>query len=221
MKNNTTIRQHNNTTTQSIMILTDLWNGILLGLALSLAAGPIFFMLVQIGIERGVLPGLALSAGVLLSDVLYVSVVYMGVGWLSSIPNFKLYMGVIGGLILICFGLATILSKYKPPKKIEVSAKNYLGYFLKGMAINIFNPFVFFLWIGVTGTMIEREMSINRSIAYFLAIIITVAITDFIKLLLANKIRDYMQPKHFQRMRYIAGSGLILFGLILFIRVVM
>ena len=88
------------------------------------------------------------------------------------------------------------------------------------MAINIFNPFVFFLWVGVTGTMIEREMSVSRSIAYFLAIIITVAITDFIKLLLADKIRDYMKPKHFQWMRYIAGSGLILFGLAMFIRVV-
>ena len=201
------------------MIPSSLSEGILLGLALSLAAGPIFFMLVQVGIERGILPGLTLSAGVLLSDVCYVLVVYAGVEWLTKIPNFKLYMGIIGGLILIAFGLATMLSKYKPPKQSAITARSYTGYFLKGAAVNVFNPFVFFLWVAVTGNMIEQEMTVTASVTYFSAIIITVGLTDFIKLLFANKIRDYMQPKHFQWMRYIAGGGLVLFGLAMFVRV--
>ncbi len=201
------------------MIFEGLQDGILLGLLLSLAAGPIFFMLIQLGIERGILPGLALSAGVLFSDVFYVVVAYKGVVWLSDSPNFKLYMGIIGGLILIGFGLATILSKYKPPKKTTISTQNYIGYFFKGMAINTLNPFVLFLWIAVTGNMIEKNMNHTACIVHFLAIISTVAITDFIKLLLAHKIKAYMKPKHFQWMRYIAGGGILIFGLIMFIRV--
>jgi len=200
-------------------MLGTLWEGILLGLALSVAAGPIFFMLVQLGIERGVAAGMTLSLGVLLSDVLYVTLVYFGVEWLSELPDFKWYMGLIGGTILIAFGLATALSKYKPPKDANISARTYGGYFLKGVAVNIFNPFVFFLWIAVTGTMIERGMEFPERAGYFLAILTTVAITDFIKLLLAWKIRKFMQPKHFQWLRYVAGTGLMIFGIVLIYRV--
>jgi len=139
-------------------MLGTIWEGVLLGLALSVAAGPIFFMLVQLGIERGVVAGMTLSVGVLLSDVAYVILVYYGVEWLSELPDFKWYMGLIGGSILIAFGLATILSKYKPPKDIKITARTYSGYFLKGVAVNVFNPFVLFLWIAVTGNMIERSM---------------------------------------------------------------
>jgi len=172
-----------------------------------------------LGIERGVAAGMTLSAGVLLSDVAYVILVYFGVEWLSELPNFKWYIGLIGGGILMVFGLATMISKYKPPKDVNITARTYGGYFLKGVAVNVFNPFVLFLWIAVTGNMIEREMNFSERTAYFLAILITVAITDFIKLLLAWKIREYMKPKHFQWLRYIAGTGLVVFGVVLIYRV--
>ena len=106
-------------------MLSTLWEGISLGLLLSLAAGPIFFMLIQLGIERGVVAGMTLSTGVLLSDVAYVILVYFGVEWLSELPDFKWYMGLIGGGILMVFGLATMLSKYKPPKDINITARTY------------------------------------------------------------------------------------------------
>ena len=166
-------------------MLGTLWEGISLGLALSLAAGPIFFMLVQLGIERGVAAGMTLSAGVLLSDVVYVVVVYWGVGWLSQLPDFEWYMGLVGGSILIAFGLATMLSKYKPPKDVNITARTYGGYFLKGVAVNVFNPFVLVLWVAVTSNMIKKSMDFPERATFFLAIIITVGITDFIKLLLA------------------------------------
>jgi len=220
-------------------MLSTLSDGILLGLILSIAAGPIFFMLVQLGIERGVAAGMTFSAGVLVSDVAYVILAYFGVEWLSALPNFNFYMGLIGGSILIAFGIATILSKYKPPedikiddfvdpnftgkippKNINIKVRTYGGYFLKGIAVNIFNPFVLFLWIAVTGNMVERGMDMTERTAYFLAILLTVALTDFIKLLLAWKIRTFMQPKHFQWLRYIAGSGLVIFGLVLMYRVI-
>ena len=220
-------------------MLSTLSDGILLGLILSMAAGPIFFMLIQLGIERGVVAGMTFSAGVLVSDVAYVILAYLGVEWLSTLPNFNFHMGLIGGSILIAFGMTTILSKYKPPENIKTSdfvnpnfaekitSKNtnttthtYVGYFLKGIAVNIFNPFVLFLWIAVTGNMVERSMDMTERTAYFLAILLTVALTDFIKLMLAWKIRTFMQPKHFQWLRYIAGSGLVIFGLVLMYRVV-
>lgn len=202
-------------------MLSTLSDGILLGLFLSLAAGPIFFMLIQLGIERGVVAGMTLSAGVLLSDVFYVVLVYFGVEWLSELPNFKLYMGIIGGVILIAFGVATILSKYKAPEEASITAGTYGGYFLKGIAVNLFNPFVLFLWIAVTGNMIEQGMGFSERTTYFLAILITVGLMDFIKLLLAWKIRTFMKPKHFQWLKYIAGTGIMIFGIVLMYRALM
>ena len=194
-------------------MLGTLWEGILWGLPLSLAAGPIFFMLIQLGIERGVLAGMALSAGVLFSDIPYMIVVYQGVEWLSGLPHFSWYMGMVGGSILLLFGLATMLSKYKPPQGETIKASTYGGYFLKGILINVFNPFVFVLWIAVTGNMVKQNMDFGERSTFFFGIIATVALTDFIKVLLAWKIRKFMQPKHFQWLRYVAGTALIVIGL--------
>lgn len=192
--------------------------GIVWGLVLSILAGPIFIALIQLGIERGVRAGMALSFGVLFSDMFYIVLVYMGMSQFSDSESFQYYGSIIGGVILILFGIGTIFSKYEPTEKVEITAKNYIGYFLKGITINISNPFVLFLWIGVTKKMFEESMNLQWRISFVAALLATVLITDLIKLVLAKKIRNFMQPKHFKWLRRIAGVAFIVFGVILMLR---
>lgn len=198
--------------------MSTITEGIVWGFVLSLFAGPIFIALVQLGIERGIRAGMCLSLGVLLSDVAYISIVYIGMSQFEHTDAFQLYGSIVGGLILIAFGLGSFLSKYKPPEEINISAANYFGYFLKGITLNVSNPFVLFLWIGVTKKMMEAGLGLPDRITFVVALLATVAITDFAKLVLAKKIRQYMKEKHFNRLRKVAGIGLILFGIALMIR---
>ncbi|MEM6725574.1 MAG: LysE family translocator [Bacteroidota bacterium] len=193
--------------------------GIGLGLILSLAVGPILFMLIQITVEKGFWAGILFSAGVWISDFFYVGLVYFGVTQFAEAPDFKLYMGVGGGILLILFGIALLGSDVKPPENNPLDLKSMGAAFGKGVAINVFNPFVLFLWISVTGTMIERDMSFPQSSLYFLCIIGTVALTDIIKTLLAQSIRDKLTIKHLTWIRKFAGLALVAFGVFMWYRV--
>ncbi len=182
-------------------------------------AGPIFIALIQLGIERGIRAGMALSIGVLLSDCFYFYLVLKGMESLGELESFRYYIGMVGGIVLVGIGLFSIFSPYKPPEAIKVTAKTYGGYFLKGMAINIFNPFVLVLWTVISQEMISEGYDGNQRLFYFLAIIVTVGLTDFLKLVLAKSIRPYLKPVHMSRVRKVAGLGLALFGLVLMYKV--
>ena len=55
-----------------------------MGLVLATLAGPIFFTLVQTGIERGVVAGFAVGLGEWSSDLLYIAAAYFGLVWLNK-----------------------------------------------------------------------------------------------------------------------------------------
>ncbi|MEM7102145.1 MAG: LysE family transporter [Bacteroidota bacterium] len=193
--------------------------GISLGLLLSIMVGPIFFAMSQLAIERGFRAGMTLNLGVWLSDVAYILVVYFGLQQFADGPHFKVVMGTIGGSILMLFGIGMIVSKVKVGADYQSSMKDYWSYFMKGVAINTVNPFVFFLWIGVTTAMIDRDMSREQCLIYFCSIMFTVAFIDVLKTYLAKKIRDFLKVHHLVWVRRISGIGLIVFGVYIILRV--
>lgn len=181
--------------------------------------GPIFFAMSQLAIERGFKAGMMLNVGVWLSDVVYITLVYFGLQQFAHTPGFKVVMGTLGGTILMAFGIAMIVSKVKIGADYSSSMKDYGSYFLKGIAINTVNPFVLFLWIGVTTAMIDRDMNREQCLIYFFSIMVTVAIIDVIKTWLAEMIRDFLKIHHLVWVRRISGLGLIGFGVYIILRV--
>ncbi len=143
----------------------------------------------------------------------------LGLSYIAQIPSFHFYVGMIGGIILVLFGLLSIISKPKPLSKDQITAQTYGGYFLKGAAINVFNPFIFIFWGGIVSQLTEKGVGFSHGIVYLATILVTVALTDVVKVYLAEKIRHLMTEKHMFGMRVIAGSGLIVFGLLLMYRV--
>ena len=128
-------------------------NGLYFGLILCFLVGPIFFALLQAGIERGFRAGAMIGFGVWVSDFLFMVAVYWGVSHILAITEwdgFEFTLGLIGGIILLCFGIGTIVS---PPPDIHMaSSKNsssttkvsYVSLWFKGFLINTFNPFTLF-----------------------------------------------------------------------------
>ena len=55
-----------------------IWEGVRLGLLLSLLVGPILVGIVQAGVEQGFRAGLSVGFGVWISDVIFISLVYWG-----------------------------------------------------------------------------------------------------------------------------------------------
>ncbi|MEY4926651.1 MAG: hypothetical protein RI894_1087 [Bacteroidota bacterium] len=205
--------------------MSPLFAGIQMGLLLAFLAGPIFFTLLQTGIERGVRAGIAVSVGEISSDVIYICGAYFGLTWLMQQVDqalFKFYVGVLGGIILVVFGLTSLFSK--PPEPTEakaINAKTLFGFWAKGFAINTFNPFTLIFWMATTsGKVIAQHYSTLDAFAFYGGIIATICFFDIVKIWGAKKIRTYLQPRFLIWVRRIAGLGLLAFGLILILKVI-
>jgi len=204
----------------------ELWNGILMGLALAILVGPILFSLIQRSIEQGFRAGLWVALGIWVSDILFIGGIMLGVTRIAQMiesPLFEPILGVLGGFVLIGIGVGMFISK--PAENMEttngleiLSSKWKLS--LEGFLINTINPFSVIFWTSlITARSIETDLFSINSYLFFSSVLGTIIITDILKVVLAKKISIHLQPKHILRMRKISGIALFLFGVVMMIRV--
>jgi len=200
-----------------------LLQGIILGLTLSALLGPALFTLLQTSIHRGVKSATVLAFGIFLSDVFVVYLAFMGALQLINQRNNYILAGIVGGLILIGFGLYTFYHKIhidENNKAIEVRVAGPLTYILKGFFLNIMNPFVWFFWIsamvGVSSTYGDDKHGIMM---FFIGTLATVFVSDVLKVFIASKIKAHLNANILVRVNHFVGILLVGFGIFLIIRV--
>ena len=82
-----------------------LFEGIVIGLTMAVMLGPAMFALLQTSIHRGTKAGVILAFGIFLSDLFVVIMSYLGAAQLLSGGKKSLVVGLIGGAILIIYGI--------------------------------------------------------------------------------------------------------------------
>lgn len=197
-----------------------LFEGILLGITLAFLIGPSFFALIQTSIANGFKSGLALAIGIFLSDLLCVFLAYLGASQLLYNSDNKVIVGIIGGIILIIFGMLNVIQKKTiEEKKIEIPKVNLPLTITKGFFLNILNPFVIVFWVGSVSVVSSKYDFPLLIIAFFSGTLLTAFTTDILKSLIALKIRHILKPQLVIIINRIAGIVLILFGMSLIYRV--
>lgn len=191
--------------------------GISMGLVLSAMIGPVFFSLVQGSLQHGFRYSAALALGVLVSDSLYVLVTYFGLQLFSETDFFEMILGYLGGLILIGFGIKSLLKKSADristggitlPKAKKRSA------FAKGFGINGINPFVMLFWISIVGIVQQKESFQSSDITlYYVGILLTVFAIDLLKALVAKQMARWVTPRVMWILNKLVGLIIIGFGL--------
>ncbi|MCK9400313.1 MAG: LysE family translocator [Bacteroidales bacterium] len=198
--------------------------GVILGLTLSIffGFGPALVAEIQTSILRGFWAAVLLAFGVFLSDA---AIVAMGfIGAVQIFENNKTLLGLIGGIILIIFGIVT----YRRKATIDVDSHNpelkqknpiFLTYILKGFFINFTNPFIWIFWMGVVvGFTSHYKGEILSLIIFFTTTLGIVLLMDVFKIFSAYKVKKYIQTHNIVWINRIAGFGLVLFGIYLVIR---
>lgn len=199
-------------------VLSAFGNGVLLGLLLTMMIGPVFFALIQTSIERGFASGASMAVGIVLSDALYVLIASLGVAVLAKNITFQAWLGLVGGLILLIFGAVNILKKVKhqAPRQEGSGSTNFFKQIGKGFILNGINPFVLLFWFGVGVTVLNFNFSTTQKLAYFGATLLTVFLTDLLKVYASNKLSRWLTPSFMQRMNKLVGIALIAFSIKLF-----
>ncbi len=200
--------------------------GTVLGLSLAFlfGFGPAFFALIQTGIYRGLLPGILLAFGIFLNDLIIVTLCIFGAtSIMSNFQNFS-NIGIIGGVLLIVFGIVTYLKKTEvedAETNNDIKTPHGLIYIAKGFLLNAVNPFVWIFWISIiVGITARFNADSTKLIIFFSGTLSIVLLTDVIKTFAASKLKSIVTHKFLILINKIAGIGISGFGIFLIIRTI-
>ena len=194
-------------------------NGLGFGLLLCVLIGPVFFALLQNSIEKGFWPGFFMAVGIAISDALYIVVTYLGISQLIENPSFNMWLGGIGGGIMLILGVIYIAKPIpsKGFKQLHAEETKWFQQILKGFAFNGINPFVLIFWIGIISKVtVDFQYTTNEAITFFSVLILTVFGVDVLKTYFATKLSEIVTPKFMRIMNRVVGIALILFSIRLF-----
>jgi len=210
-----------------------------IGLILSIIPGPVFFVLLENSITKGIRSALAIDFGVMLSDIVYILLSVLFVEQINSLlsgKNKELF-DVLGGLIFITFGIVNLFKKSKihdgDQELEEVTEKYHLqesnnpkknfGLMIaKGFLLNFANPLVIFYWLSVAS--VAKHDSPDDSNGFLFLFLGTILVTfftfDVFKIITAKKIRNLVTVQLLNLINKFIGSVFIAFGLFFIFRVI-
>ncbi len=200
--------------------------GIIMGITLAFLIGPSFVSLLQTSIHRGYQAGLQFASGIVLSDLTLIALSYFGTLQLLNAEHNQMRLGIFGGLVVIGFGVVTFTRKHTLPGTVAIEIKMRTGrffkYLSKGFFMNIFNPFLLFFWLGVTGLASSKYgIRSNEMLVFFAGCIGAVFITDIFKVMVAHKIKKKLNIRVLTIINRVVGISLVIFGMGLILRVLM
>lgn len=197
--------------------------GVAFGLLLSVMVGPIVITLIQSCMQGGKVAGFEVSAGIWLSDIIILTIAYLGlVSLTEKIGGYSIesWLQYLGGAVFLAVGFVIMIRKYRDMRSEPIHHKwtDHGKFFVKGFLVNTVNPFTFVFWIGVTGSrIIARGLDDRQAWIYLFSILFMIVLTDSIKVLLSDYIRDRINFKALVIVQRIAGGILAAVGLYLLI----
>lgn len=195
-----------------------LFKGIISGITISFLIGPIFFALADITISKGWKCGLAYVFGVLLSDII---IIYLVETILQqfTFDSIKTEIGLVGGILLIIFGVATFLAKTNIKSLDVTNVKTLVGAFAKGVTINIFNPFVTVWWITMFTTVSIHYVHFSEKFLFYFGILLMVFLFDLLKMRFAYFLKQKLTANNLNKVKKFVGVCLFVFGLMMIVKV--
>lgn len=206
-------------------MIAALAKGLALGLILSISVGPVIFSVIKQSLTNGHKGGFAFIAGVSASDITMVLVCNLFTSLFQSAITHEVVLGSIGSVFLILMGVYTIFFKkvvIADDGKTQITVmrkRDIAGVFLSGFFMNLLNPGVLLFWIGASTAVIsgaaKEEHPDQYILVAFAVCLLLNLFADILKVMLAGKIREKLNPHNIHIVNRIAGIIYIVFGVLL------
>ena len=192
--------------------------GITIGLLLSIAVGPVLFAVIKHSINNGYRGGFAFAIGVSLSDISLVLLANLFTELFLALRVYEKAIGIGGSVLLICIGIYFLIFKKIHADDagkliLKQRGKDILAISLSGFFMNLMNPGVILFWLTI-GTSLITYSAPQRLLIYGVALG-TVLTFDFLKVLLAGRIREKLNLRTVQLLNRVSGIIYIVFGVVL------
>lgn len=201
------------------------FKGIVTGFILSIMIGPVFFVLLETSIRKGIKAAIAFDLGVLLNDLVYIAIAFLFYNQVEqlSVGEDNSIVKLVGGTLFLGYGVYNFFKVVKgitveTDKTIARDVKGYLLLALKGFLLNLANPMVIFYWFSVMtlGTKNAAEGDNDGGMFLFLAaILVTFFSIDLLKIIGAKSLRPLVTPKLLRGLNRFIGIVFCAFGVVL------
>ncbi|GAA0124975.1 LysE family transporter [Clostridium sp. CTA-19] len=190
--------------------------GLKFGMLLQLAIGPVCIFILQMASLKGFYVAETGVLGVTIVDGLYIFAAILGIASIIEKRKVKVGLKIFGAIILIIFGLSTVLGQFGinfiPSLSLQ-GAGNSNSVFLKSIILTASNPLTIVFWAGVFSTKIIEE-NMKRKDIYIFGIGALMATLSFLTLVavLGTFTKVFLPAYVIQILNIIVGVLLIYFG---------
>ena len=190
---------------------------IFLGVSLAAPIGPVNAAQLDTGIKNGFLHAWIFGIGALIADVLYMSMVYVGIGQIIDSTLVKTILWSFGCFVLTYTGVESLLSLHKIELVMKSGKKTLLKRsFLTGFFMSLLNPLTILFWLGIYGSVLAETAETfakNQLTIFSLAIIAGIILWDTIMATISSGARRLLSIGLLKVISIISSLSMIGFGI--------
>jgi threonine/homoserine/homoserine lactone efflux protein len=123
-------------------------NGLMTGMVLQLAVGPVFFFIVNLALQKTIIDGFAGAIAVTLADYVYITLAIVGIGKLLEHKKVKKIFGILSSVVLMIFGIIMIkgIINSNIDTNATINSANVLTSFISVFLLTISSPLTIVMW---------------------------------------------------------------------------
>jgi threonine/homoserine/homoserine lactone efflux protein len=192
-------------------------DGILTGLFLQLALGPVFFYILGITIDSNYINSLYAIAAVALADYIYIVLSLIGIGKLLQEERTKTIFGTVSSIILMLFGLMILykgLVFINDAEQIRSIAWTPLNSFTSCFILTISSPLTIVFWSSVfSAKAIEKNYQKKMLVIFGLSTGLSTLLFLSLTMLILSLLKSSIPNVIVQTLNCIVGLLLIYYGI--------
>ncbi|ARD48873.1 LysE family transporter [Sporosarcina sp. P33] len=190
---------------------------IFLGASLAAPIGPVKTVLLNTGLKRGFFHAWAFSLGSVTTDIMYMILVYFGVGQFIDSPLLKIILWSFGCFVLMYTGIENLLTLNKVEMRVKFGKRVRLRTsMLTGFLMSLMNPLTIIFWLGIYGSILAKTAGGSTGhtiIINSLAILSGIIIVDLCMAALSGGARKILSVKVLLITSIISSISMIGFGI--------
>ncbi len=200
----------------------DILTAIPFGIILAFTIGPVFFVLLETSVTKGITSAIIFDLGVILADMVFILVIFKSTDTLLDKIKDDPKLLVFGGVLLVIYGLISFIKTSKSFRsivrehhRVDIPKKDYGRLFIKGFLLNFINIGVLLGWFGfiVIGTSITTSK--NGVFIFITTMLVAYFLTDLVKIFAAKRLKNKLTPRRIFKTKKIVSLVILGFGIIL------
>jgi threonine/homoserine/homoserine lactone efflux protein len=181
--------------------------GLPIGIIFSFALGPVFFSIIKTSLQNGFRSAVWISLGVIVADITLLAFAYSSVeAFLPKGVDVAFWIQLLGGLVLLAFGILTIVKKNENTEGVAADSKLILKNISTGFFLNIINPANFAEWVGIAGLLKTKyHFETYENFSFYGGALLAVLFTELLVAYFAEKLRRFLNPRVMHNINMTAG----------------